>query len=164
MWNLCLSTNFRTRKLGEITGFFAVLSMNNNLVFKKKILNDNFEKGNCIWFRGSHRKCFVKKSVFKNFASLTVKHLCWNHFLIKLQASSNLKNICKQMLLLCSTGIYSMLGPQFFLIYVNNLNRISNILDHIMLISSSQSNIKTFFAFVKNSLGLVNGFCKINFG
>ena len=107
MWNLCLSTNFRTRKLGEITGFFAVLSMNNNLVFKKKILNDNFEKGNCIWFRGSHRTCFVKKSVFKNFASLTVKHLCWNHFLIKLQASSNLKNICKQMLLLCSTGIYA---------------------------------------------------------
>ena len=29
---------------------------------------------------------FFKKSVLKNFANLTRKHLCWSLFLIKLQA------------------------------------------------------------------------------
>ena len=35
--------------------------------------------------RSSHWGCSVKKAVFKNLAILTGKHLCWGHFLIKLQ-------------------------------------------------------------------------------
>ena len=35
----------------------------------------------------SHWKCcYVKKSLLKNLANLTGKHLCWNLFLTKLQA------------------------------------------------------------------------------
>ena len=30
--------------------------------------------------------CSVKKAVLKSFAIFTGKHLCWSHFLIKLQA------------------------------------------------------------------------------
>ena len=29
---------------------------------------------------------FVQVGVLKNFANFTIKHLCWSHFLIKLQA------------------------------------------------------------------------------
>ena len=42
------------------------------------------------WFvsnRRSHRKCFINEGVFKNFAKFRGKHLCWNRFLRKLQAS-----------------------------------------------------------------------------
>ena len=38
------------------------------------------------YFRGSHRRCSVKKVVHKNFAIFTEKHLCWSLFLINLQA------------------------------------------------------------------------------
>ena len=38
--------------------------------------------------RNSLRSCSVKKSVIKNFASFTRKHLCWSLFLIKLQSWS----------------------------------------------------------------------------
>ena len=37
--------------------------------------------------RSSHRRCFVKKGALKNFSNFTGKCLCWNLFLIKLQAS-----------------------------------------------------------------------------
>ena len=37
----------------------------------------------------SHRGCFVKKGVLKNFANLTGKHLCWNLFYIKLHIFKN---------------------------------------------------------------------------
>ena len=36
--------------------------------------------------RSSHRRCSVKKGVFKNFPNFTGKHLCQSLFLIKLQA------------------------------------------------------------------------------
>ena len=36
--------------------------------------------------RSSHRRCSIKKTVLKNYAILTGKHLCWGLFLIKLQA------------------------------------------------------------------------------
>ena len=36
-------------------------------------------------FRCSHRWCSVKKVLLKIFANFTGKHLCWSHFLIKLQ-------------------------------------------------------------------------------
>ena len=35
--------------------------------------------------RSSHRRCSIK-SVLKNFANFTGKHLCWSLFLLKLQA------------------------------------------------------------------------------
>ena len=35
--------------------------------------------------RSSHRKCSVKKGVFKNLRKFTGKHLCWSLFLIKLR-------------------------------------------------------------------------------
>ena len=35
-------------------------------------------------FRSSHRRCFIKKAVLKNFAIFTWKHLCWSLCLIKL--------------------------------------------------------------------------------
>ena len=38
-------------------------------------------------FRSSHRRCSVRKSVFRNFTKFTGKHLCQSIFLIKLQAS-----------------------------------------------------------------------------
>ena len=31
-------------------------------------------------FRSSHRRCFIKKAVLKNFAIFTWKHLCWSLF------------------------------------------------------------------------------------
>ena len=37
-------------------------------------------------FRSSHQRCSVKKVALKNFANFTGKHVCWCHFLIKLQA------------------------------------------------------------------------------
>ena len=42
-----------------------------------------------IPFRSSHRTCFIKKAVLKNFAIFTGKHLCRNLFLIKLRAPCN---------------------------------------------------------------------------
>ena len=70
-------------------------------------------------YRSSRRRCSVEKVVLKNFALFTRKHLCWNHFLIRLSAfrpatlwkrDSNLnitnvlrtpilKNICERLLL-----------------------------------------------------------------
>ena len=47
--------------------------------------------------RSSHRRCFIKKAVPKNFATFTEKHLCWNLFVIKLQTFRPydiLKNTC----------------------------------------------------------------------
>ena len=64
--------------------------------------------------RNSHRRCSVKKSVLKNFANLTEKHLCWSLLtcnFIKLQhrcfsvrfakflRTPILKNICERLLL-----------------------------------------------------------------
>ena len=43
------------------------------------------KKWEVIW-RSSHRRCFVKKSVLKDFANFIGKHLCWSLFLKKLQA------------------------------------------------------------------------------
>ena len=37
-----------------------------------------------IFFWSNHRRCFVKKTVLKNFAIFTGEHLCWSVFLIKL--------------------------------------------------------------------------------
>ena len=39
-------------------------------------------------FRSSHWRCYVKQGVIKKFANFTRKHLCWNHFSVKLQAFS----------------------------------------------------------------------------
>ena len=41
----------------------------------------------CVYnmYRSSHRRCYFKKDVFKNFANFSEKHLCWSRFLIKLQ-------------------------------------------------------------------------------
>ena len=62
--------------------------------------------------KSNHRKCSVKKSVLKNLANFTGKHLCWRLFLIKLQAfcehllttASKKINICLivKVLLLCT--------------------------------------------------------------
>ena len=40
----------------------------------------------CENVRSTHRRCSRKKGFLKNFANLTGRHLCWSHFLIKLQA------------------------------------------------------------------------------
>ena len=37
-------------------------------------------------YKSSHRRCYIKKAVLKNFAIFTGKRLCWGLFLIKLQA------------------------------------------------------------------------------
>ena len=37
--------------------------------------------------KSSHRRCYIKKVVLRNFAIFTGKHLCWSLFLIKLKAS-----------------------------------------------------------------------------
>ena len=47
-----------------------------------------------IKYRSHHRNCSVKRSVLKNFANFTVKHLCWSLFINKfaiLQSASYLK-------------------------------------------------------------------------
>ena len=41
-----------------------------------------------IYNRSNHRRCSVKKGVLEKFTNFTGKHLCWSHFLIKLQAYS----------------------------------------------------------------------------
>ena len=38
-----------------------------------------------IGLRSSHLSCSIEKTVLKNFAIFTGKHLCWSLFLIKLQ-------------------------------------------------------------------------------
>ena len=35
--------------------------------------------------KSSHRRCYIKNHVLRNFAIFTGKHLCWSLFLIKLQ-------------------------------------------------------------------------------
>ena len=40
-------------------------------------------------FRSSHRRCFIKKAVLKNFTIFSWKHLCWGLILIKLQGFSS---------------------------------------------------------------------------
>ena len=40
-------------------------------------------------FRSSHRRCFIKNAVLKNFAIFSLKHLCWGLILIKLQGFSS---------------------------------------------------------------------------
>ena len=40
-----------------------------------------------LFFKSSHRRCSAKKRALKNLSNFTGKHLCWCHFLIKLQAS-----------------------------------------------------------------------------
>ena len=37
-------------------------------------------------YRSSHSQMFYKIGVLKNFTKFIGKHLCWSHFLIKLQA------------------------------------------------------------------------------
>ena len=49
---------------------------------------------NKIWFRSNHQSCSVKKRVLKNFANVTVKHLCLSLVLI------NLKYIYERLLLM----------------------------------------------------------------
>ena len=39
-----------------------------------------------FYVRSSHRRCCIKKVVFKKFEIFTGKDLCWSPFLIKLQA------------------------------------------------------------------------------
>ena len=39
--------------------------------------------------RSSHRRCYVKKGVLRNFANFTGKQLLWSLFLIKFQAFEN---------------------------------------------------------------------------
>ena len=38
----------------------------------------------CTFLRSSHRRCPIKKAVFKNFAKFIGKHLCWSLFLTEL--------------------------------------------------------------------------------
>ena len=37
----------------------------------------------CLWFRGSHRRCSVRKGVLRNFAEVTGKHLSQSLFFNK---------------------------------------------------------------------------------
>ena len=37
----------------------------------------------CLWFRGSHRRCSVRKGVLRDFAKVTGKHLCQSLFFNK---------------------------------------------------------------------------------
>ena len=39
------------------------------------------------YYRSSHRRCSVNKTVLRNFAKFTGKHLCQSLFLLKLQTS-----------------------------------------------------------------------------
>ena len=50
--------------------------------------HDNFTSTMCTVdpvFRSSHRKCYVKKNIFKTFANFTGKYLRWSLLLIKLR-------------------------------------------------------------------------------
>ena len=47
-------------------------------------------------FRGSHRRCSVKKCVLKYFAYFTGKHLCWSLFKEKWEACNFIKRRLKQ--------------------------------------------------------------------
>ena len=38
-----------------------------------------------ISFKSSHQRCSIRRTIFRNFAIFTGKHLCWSLFLIKLQ-------------------------------------------------------------------------------
>ena len=79
-------------------------------------------------FRSSHRSCPIKKSILKNFAKFTGKHLCQSHlchlcqshlchlFLIKLQAcgkkrSHVQKQTCSFYVQVC-LSTYDLLLPQ----------------------------------------------------
>ena len=62
------------------------------------------------WIKSSHRRCFIKKAVLKNFAILPGKHLCWSLCwrlqhrcfpvnIVKFLRTPVLKNICERLLL-----------------------------------------------------------------
>ena len=38
--------------------------------------------------RNSHQRCSIEKAILKNFTIFAGKHLCWSHFLTKLQAQN----------------------------------------------------------------------------
>ena len=66
--------------------------------------------------RSSHWQMFFKICLLKNFARFTGKHVCWNLFLIKLQASKAvtlLKRILQYRCLL--VNIAKFLGRAYFI-------------------------------------------------
>ena len=74
--NLSFCSSFACRRLWTESATKGV----DHCCFHKVIQNGYFEK-----VRSSHRKCFVKQGVFKDFAFFTGKNLCWCLSLIKLQ-------------------------------------------------------------------------------
>ena len=57
----------------------------------KECLEENarlgMERERMFMVQNTCPKMLFKKTVFKNFARFTGKHLCWSHFLIKFQLS-----------------------------------------------------------------------------
>ena len=87
--------------------------------FPKKAVNYYFQ-ALCLFCGSWLRPCFLapetfyKKAVLKNFVILTGKHLCWNLFLIKLQAWRHLfwrksTNSC-----FCYEGFFMRVSDKLF--------------------------------------------------
>ena len=95
------------RKLWSILELKRVKALYWPILYHKSpsVSPDNIKKPEDFWFfqgtcKSSYRRCSITKSVLRNFATFTGKHLCWSIFLIKLQAFRFLTlNICERLLL-----------------------------------------------------------------
>ena len=119
-------------------------------------------------FRSSHRRCFIKKAVLKNFAIFSWKHLCWSLILIKLQGFSS-ATLSKRD---SNTGVFLWLLRNFkehlfeehlrtaASVYSNDLFKykncvIKNMLPERFWVYKEKSNLQKSISFVKKHLELL---------
>ena len=127
--------------------------------------------------KSSHRKCSGKKSVLKNFANLTGRHLCWILFLIKLQAFRlkqeifwknhilfSFKPLTKPLFQIPKLSIYTGAGPDLFCPYEKLVqlffHSTSQFLENVIK-TSMRSSPKTYPGLLQSKLErfvtIVNG-------
>ena len=68
-----------------------------------------------ILIRSTHRSCYIKKGVFKNFAKFTGKHLCQIHFFNKFAGVRPATLLIKSLWHRCSPINFAKFLRKFFL-------------------------------------------------
>ena len=110
--------------------------------------------------KSSHWRCSIKEAVFKSFAILTEKHLCWSFFLTKLQVVRPATFLKKT-----PTQVFSC---KYYEIFKNTYDCRNAILRHINAFFSSIFNSCTTIIFIwlfSNQLKLrmrVESICYLN--
>lgn len=78
-----LATTKKKKKIASLAFlkfFYSLLLLCYVLFFDKIYNNQNQKVRSSLW------RCFVRKSVTKNFGNFKENHLCWSLFLVRLQA------------------------------------------------------------------------------